>query len=86
MQAKAGMGNIVDVLRLFASYTYETSYTVWESLVANLSSVNRLLQYTDFHDSFKKFAVKIFAPTVMKLGWDSKDTDCKASFTFTILQ
>ena len=80
------MGSIVDVLRLFASYTQETNYTVWESLVANLSSINRLLQYTDFHDSFKKFAVKLFTPTVVRLGWNSKDTDCKGSYILQLFR
>lgn len=33
-QARAGVGSTVDVLKLFASYSSETSYTVWESLVS----------------------------------------------------
>lgn len=32
-QARSGEGSTVDVLALFASYSSETSYTVWESLV-----------------------------------------------------
>ena len=33
LQARSGVGSTVDVLTLFASYSTETSYTVWESLV-----------------------------------------------------
>ena len=75
LQARAGEGNTVDLLRLFASYAQETNYTVWENLVSNLSTLKRLFSYTDFYDSFKQFARKIFGPTVAKLGWDAKDTD-----------
>lgn len=73
--ARAGVGSTVDVLRLFPSYVNETSYTVWENLVGNLSILDRLLSYTDCYQDFKKFAAKLFAPTAVRLGWDSKDTD-----------
>ena len=67
----------MDVLRLFPSYVNETSYTVWENLVGNLSILDRLLSYTECYQDFKKFAAKLFAPTAVRLGWDTKDTDCK---------
>lgn len=71
------MGSTVDVLRLFPSYVNETSYTVWENLVGNLSILDRLLSYTEYYQDFKKFAAKLFAPTAVRLGWDCKDTDSK---------
>ena len=74
-QARAGVGSTVDVLRLFASYARETDYTVWESLSANLSTLGRLLSYTDAHEDFKRFARKLYAPSFARLGWDCKDTD-----------
>ena len=67
------------MLRLFASYASETSYTVWESLTNNLTMLGRVLSYTDYYDDFKKYAVKLFAPTVARLGWDPKDTDSTIS-------
>ena len=63
-------GPAVPVCLLHAS-----NYTVWEKLVCNLSTLKPLFSYTDFYDSFKQFARKIFIPTVAKLGWDAKDTD-----------
>ena len=36
LQARAGVGSTVDVLDLFSSYSSETSYTVWESLVSRV--------------------------------------------------
>lgn len=74
-QARAGVGSTVDLLRLIASYAQETNYTVWENLNSNLSILKRIFSYTDFYDSFKKFARKIFGPCVVRLGWDAKDTD-----------
>ena len=76
-QARAGVGSTVDVLRLFPSYVNETSYTVWENLVGNLSILDRLLSYTDCYEDFKKFATKLFAPAADRLGWEPKDTECK---------
>ena len=77
------MGNTVDLLRLIASYAQETNYTVWENLVSNLSTLKRLFSYTDFYDSFKQFARKIFGPTFAKLGWDAKDTDSELHSALT---
>ena len=76
-QARAGVGSTVDVLRLFPSYVNETSYTVWENLVGNLSILDRLLSYTDCYDDFKKFAAKLFAPTTVRLGWEPKENECE---------
>lgn len=73
--ARAGVGSTVDVLNLFASYSSETSYTVWESLAGNLSTISRLLSHTDYYTSFKAFAERIFEKSVQRLGWESKDTD-----------
>jgi len=73
--ARAGVGSTVDLLRLIASYAQETNYTVWENLNSNLSTLKRIFSYTDFYDSFKKFARKIFGPCVVRLGWNAKDTD-----------
>jgi puromycin-sensitive aminopeptidase len=73
--ARAGVGDTVDVLALFASYSSETSYTVWESLAGNLSTIGRLLSHTEYYDSFKAFGQRLFEKTVSRLGWDSKDSD-----------
>ena len=73
--ARAGVGSTVDVLRLFSSYSSETNYTVWESLCSNLASLNRLLSYTHYHHTFRTFAQRLFDQSVVRLGWDAKDTD-----------
>lgn len=78
LQARAGTINTTEVLRLFPSYTDETSYTVWESLISNLTVLDRLLSYTDLYDDFKKYAVKLFIPIATRLGWDTRDTDSKS--------
>lgn len=84
-QARAGVGSTTDVLRLFPSYVNETSYTVWENLVGNLSILDRLLSYTDCYEDFRKFAAKLFAPTAVRLGWDPKDSECKAPTVYVKL-
>jgi puromycin-sensitive aminopeptidase len=73
--ARSGVVSTVDVLALFASYATETSYTVWESLAGNLSTIGRLLSHTNYYPSFKAYAQKLFEKTVAKLSWDSKDSD-----------
>lgn len=75
MQARAGMGSTIDVLRLLTAFTNETSYTVWESLVDILSTLNNLFSYTNFHSIFKGYARELFLPVFSRLGWESKDTD-----------
>ena len=81
-QARAGVGSTVDVLRLLAAFSKEESYTVWESLVSNLSTFARLFSYTDFYESFRKYALKMFQPSITRLGWDAKDTDGKLEPSF----
>ena len=73
------MGSTVDVLRLLASFSKETSYTVWESLVSTLNTFNTLFSYTDFYSSFKEYARQLFLPTFARLGWELRDTDGKWS-------
>ena len=84
-QARAGVIKTTDVLRLFASYANETSYTVWESLVSNLSEVGLLLCVTDCYKDFKKYAVKLFTPVARRLGWDPRDTDSEYHTCNTVL-
>ena len=66
----AGVGNTVRVLELMSAYADEKElFTVWETLVGNLSNLSHLLAHTDFHDKFKKFAEKIFHNVVEHVGW-----------------
>lgn len=75
IQARAGVGSSVDVLRLLAAFSNETSYTVWESLASTLSTFNKLFSYTDFYDSFKAYALEMFSPSFVRLGWEPRETD-----------
>ena len=75
LQARAGVGSTVDVLRLLAAFSNETSYTVWESLVSTLSTFKKLFSYTDFYESFKSYAVEMFKPSLTRLGWEPRDSD-----------
>lgn len=73
--ARAGSLRTTEVMRLFASYVNETSYTVWESLASNLSVLDRLMSYSDCYEDFRKYAVKLFKPVAAKLGWEPKDSE-----------
>ena len=77
MQAQAGDISTVDVLQLLPSYEEETSCTVWQSLIGSLSTIDRLISHTDIYEKFKKFAVKLFKPAGLRLGWDPKEGECK---------
>ena len=76
----------MEVLRLFRSFVQETNYTVWESLVGNLSTINQVLSYTDFHNLFKEYAEALFAPTVARLKWEVQGEDESKSFLSFILR
>ena len=69
LQAQAGVGSTVKVLKLMSAYPDEKEFTVWETLVGNLSAISRLLANTDFHDKFKRFAEKIIDNVVEHVGW-----------------
>ena len=69
-QAKAGVGSTVKVLELLSAYANEKEFTVWETLVGSLGTLNRLLSNTDYHEKFKKFAESIFTNIVNELGWE----------------
>ena len=80
-QAQAGDMSTVDFLKLLPSYVNETSCAVWQSLVECLRVIDCLLSNTDTHENFKKFAVKLFLPTAMRLGYDPKEGECKTLLT-----
>ena len=77
MQAQAGVLSTVDVLQFFPSYVNETSYTVWQSLIESLSTIDLLISHTNSYESFKTFALKLFTQTGDRLGWDPKEGECK---------
>ena len=77
MQAQAGVISTVDVLQLLPSYVNETSCTVWQSLIGSLSTVDLLISHTDSYEKFKNFAVELFKPAGLRLGWDPKEGECK---------
>ena len=77
MQAQAGVISTVDVLQLLPSYVNETSCTVWQSLIGSLSTIDHLISHTDSYEKFKNFAVELFEPAGLRLGWDPKEGECK---------
>ena len=56
---------------------YKTSYTIWESLTHNLTTLvlAKPLSSIDYYQDFRKYAVNLFTPTEAKLGWDLKDNN-----------
>ena len=81
-QARAGVGSTVEVLRLFRSFSQETNYTVWENLATNLSAIDRLLSYTDFYDLFKSYGEGLFLHTVLRMGWDAKESESECVIAY----
>jgi puromycin-sensitive aminopeptidase len=73
--ARSGDGSTVEVLKLFKSFVNEDSLIVWQSLVSNLTIVNRLASYSDFSEKFRAFAQSLFSNVAGRLGWEPKDTD-----------
>lgn len=82
LQARAGVGSTTDVLRLLQSFTDETNFTVWQKICSDLSTINRLVSYTDFAESFRKFAQPLFAKIVERLGWTSKNNECMLNIDY----
>ena len=79
LQAQAGVGNTVRVLELMSAYANEKEFTVWETLVGNLSNLSHLLAHTDFHDKFKRFAEKLFHNVAERVGWLPQPDEGKRS-------
>ncbi|XP_065888501.1 puromycin-sensitive aminopeptidase-like [Dysidea avara] len=73
--AQAGVGSTVKVLELLSAYANEKEFTVWETLIGSLGTLNRLLSNTDYHDKFKKFAENIFTNIVKELGWEPRPNE-----------
>ena len=63
------------VLELLSAYANEKEFTVWETLVGSLGTLNRLLSNTDYHDKFKKFAENIFTNIVKELSWEPRPNE-----------
>ena len=66
------------MLQAVEAFVNEDNFTVWSDLSVNLATLSILLQYTDCHDSFRAFCVKLFEPVAAKLGWSSKEGEGKS--------
>lgn len=62
-----------DVLKVAQAFVNEPNYTVWSDLSANLSGLSIILQYTDYHDSFKTYICDLFSSVSNRLGWEPKE-------------
>ncbi|ELU07211.1 hypothetical protein CAPTEDRAFT_150577 [Capitella teleta] len=71
--ATAGAASTVDFMKVAMAFETETNYTAWSDLSSNLSGLSLLIQYTDYHDSFKAYLRKLFGPVTQRLGWDPKE-------------
>ena len=62
-----------EVVRITESFRNETEYTVWSTLIGNLSHVSLLLQERRGAkaelDAFDRFTQKLLEPICQKLGW-----------------
>merc|ERR1712137_653347 len=72
---KAGRMRTSDLLRLVQGFSEETEYTVLSEVGSVLGSIYYIWENETCHDALKLFCSHIFAPTVQRLGWESKTSD-----------
>ena len=60
----------MEALKVAEAFVNEDDYTVWSNLLSNLSSVSTILQYSDVHDQYKAFILRLCTKTARELGWD----------------
>ena len=77
LKARAGMLDITEVLQLFKKFVDVTSFVVWESLIENLSVLDRLFSCTTYYEDFKRYVVNLLTPIAKKLGWDASENESK---------
>lgn len=71
--ARAGVASTVDALKAASAFRKEKDYTTWSDLVVNLGQIGIMLQYTDYHDSYKAFVLDLMTDAAAGLGWDVRD-------------
>jgi len=73
--ARAGIASTVDALKAASAFKAESNFTVWQDMLGNLGALNILLQYTDYHNLYQKFVLKLVKDAASKLGWDVKSDE-----------
>jgi puromycin-sensitive aminopeptidase len=63
------------VLNLLKAYVDEEDYTVWTAINSVVDTLQSLLNFTDFSQTFRPFVTNLYAPLKEKLGWEAKEAE-----------
>lgn len=77
------MKSTVDYLSVVTGFSSEDNYTVWNDIIANLSKVGTLLQYTPSDLEFRRFCVNLLTPIGEKVGWEKEKDEGILPFRFS---
>jgi len=83
MLAQSGHRSTVDALKLTLAYKNEEEYIVWAEIASDLRTIDNLIAYETFYDSYKRFSRRVFGPIAAKVGWNKKQDE---SHTQTLLR
>ena len=73
LQAKVGVGSIVDILSLLDAFENETSEPVWGSVSMVLAEAKRIIEGNEEAEaSLKEITAKLITKQFERLGWDNK--------------
>ncbi len=76
MQARAGIGNMSEVLQLLSSYAHETSEPVWDMISLIIADTRRLIEDEEPAERhLKKFVRNLIDSEYQRLGWDKTATE-----------
>lgn len=87
LQVKAGYASAKDLLMLTQNYVNETEYSVWQSVLSLLASLDSLLDdQPKVYEKFRRFGRELLSGIFAKLGWDAKPDDRRFSVRLTSIQ
>ncbi len=70
--SEGGYINTNDALEFSLSYKNETEYIVWSEIAGGISKIYNLIDDEYLSTKFKKYALSLFSPIAMSMGFENK--------------
>jgi puromycin-sensitive aminopeptidase len=68
--AEGGYISTIDVLEFSLLYKDETEYIVWQEIAGGINKIYNLIQNESFKEKYKLYALSLFQPLSVRLGWN----------------
>ncbi len=70
--AEGGYIKTIDALSFSLAYKNEKEFIVWAEISSGINKIANIIGDESFIESYKKYALSLFSPLALRMGWDHK--------------